>query len=207
MADWSKPTITSNYVTFVDEVKNRDIDAITLQVNPLTNPPVSAIKLLRSPAKFQEWNGTAFVDIVLSVAGGGTGASTPAGAASGLGLGSMAFQNSNAINVTGGDLYNIRSHRRIDHDGVIAVAATAGDGGGSAIYISGIPGAYTQYILGGASGLSYGLYVVAGFGGGDIAMAVVNRNQNRNGLVVDGAMVVTVPWRLGIPVGVDYWIS
>jgi len=62
-------------VTFVDEVKNRDIDSITLQVNALTNPPVSAVKLVRSPVKFQEWNGSAFVDLVLSVAGGGTGSS------------------------------------------------------------------------------------------------------------------------------------
>ena len=76
MANWTKPTITSDYVIFVDEVKARDVDAITLQKNPLVSPPVGAIKLLRAPIKFQEWDGAVFIDLVLSVAGGGTGSST-----------------------------------------------------------------------------------------------------------------------------------
>src|SRR6187431_2587008 len=101
MADWSKPTIISNYVLFVDEAKNRDIDAITLQKLPLIGAPTGAIKLVRTPVKFQEWDGAAFVDLVLSVAGGGTGSSTPAGAGAALGLGTMAYQNANAVAVTG----------------------------------------------------------------------------------------------------------
>lgn len=209
MADWSKPTITSNYVTFVDEVKNRDIDAITLQVNALTNPPVSAIKLLRSPAKFQEWNGSAFVDIVLSVAGGGTGSSTPGGAVSGLGLGTMSLQNANAVAITGGtasglNLSNTGSTGSFYHTGAgFNVQSTAT--GTVALAATGIAGAYALYVVGADSpGASYGTYIVAGTGT-DYALAVINRAQNRHGLLVNGNMVAQFPWRMIIPVGADYW--
>jgi hypothetical protein len=107
--DWSKPTITSNYITFVDEVKGRDVDAITLQSNQraaLVNPPTSAVRMFRMATypqvKFQEWDGTVFSDKVLAVEGGGTGATSFAGIGTGMGLGTMAYQNANNVNITGG---------------------------------------------------------------------------------------------------------
>ena len=208
MADWSKPTITSNYVTFVDEVKNRDIDAITLQLNALVNPPVGSIRLLRSPTKFQEWDGTQFVDKILSVAGGGTGSSTPAGGAANLGLGSMAFQNSNAVAITGGALQtvtltNVSSYVSFNHSGGQA-AFTAGTGT-VAIVAQGSANNYSLYIVGAdVANQSYGMYIVAG-SGADYALAVINRAQTRHALLVNGNMVVSIPWRLVVPVGVDYW--
>ena len=101
MADFNQPTLTTLYTTVLSELKARDVDSISLIETP-TNPPTGAIRYNRALNKFQEWNGTAWVDKVISIAGGGTGASDPAGIRSGLGLGSMALQNSNAVAITGG---------------------------------------------------------------------------------------------------------
>lgn len=104
MADWSNPLITSQYDVFVSEAKARDVDAATLFVAAPTNQPVGAIKLLRAPIKFQEWSGAAWVDKLLDVTGGGTGASSASGARTALGIGTLGVQNSNAIAVTGGTI-------------------------------------------------------------------------------------------------------
>jgi hypothetical protein len=206
MADWLKPTITSNYVTFVDEVKNRDIDAITLQKDALVNPPTGSIKLLRSPAKFQEWNGTAFVDVILSVAGGGTGSSTPGGAASALGLGSMAFQNSNAVSITGGNIANLSGAGRFDIAGLVAITAQS-VGGGYGIYVQGFTGQYPGVFIGSPTAPSYGVLIQAGITRSEVALAVTNYASNRQGIIVNGFMEVSLPWRLIIPVGADYWVT
>ena len=104
MANWSNPLITTQYDVFVNEAKERDVDAAQMFMNPATNIPVGAIQLQRSPTVLREWNGTIWQDKVLAVSGGGTGSSTQSGAVAGLGLGTMAMQNSNAIAVTGGSV-------------------------------------------------------------------------------------------------------
>jgi hypothetical protein len=102
MANWSNPLITTQYDVFVNEAKDRDVDSATMFLNAPTNQPVGAIKLQRTPTIFQEWSGSVWQDKILAVSGGGTGASTQSGAVAGLGLGTMAMQNSNAVNITGG---------------------------------------------------------------------------------------------------------
>jgi hypothetical protein len=104
MADWTKPTPTSNYLDFVTEVKNRDQDAAQLFSIDPTNPGVGFFRYNRSLNKFQEWNGSIWANKILSVAGGGTGGSDTASAIAGLGLGTMATQNSGSVNITGGSL-------------------------------------------------------------------------------------------------------
>lgn len=115
MANWSNPLITTNYDVFVNEAKDRDVDSAQMFLNPPTNQPVGSIRLQRTPTIFQEWSGSAWGDKVLSVAGGGTGASTPSGAVAGLGLGTMALQNSNNVNIAWGaaTLYYLGLHTTV----------------------------------------------------------------------------------------------
>jgi hypothetical protein len=104
MADWSKPTITDLYLDVLSYLATKDSDSATLFVTTPSNQPTGAIRYDRANNKFQEWSGTAWVDKILSVAGGGTGASTPAGVVSGLGLGTMALQNANGVAIVGGSI-------------------------------------------------------------------------------------------------------
>lgn len=108
MADFNQPTLSTLYADVMDILKARDVDAISLAESP-TNPPTGAMRWNRTDGKFQEWSGAAWVDRLISLAGGGTGASTAAGARTNLGLGSIATQNSNAINITGGTIAGLAS--------------------------------------------------------------------------------------------------
>jgi hypothetical protein len=107
MADWVKPDITDLYTDVLTFIKARDVDAITLVGGTATSLPIGAIKYDRIGRKFQEWNGTAWIDIVLAVSGGGTGGTTPGGG--GLGLGTMSVQNANTVNISGGVISGITS--------------------------------------------------------------------------------------------------
>lgn len=105
MADWSLPTNSSDYATGVLQVlEARDVDAATLFVAAPTNTPTSAIRYVRASNKFQEWDGAAWNDLVLSVAGGGTAGATQVAARTGLGLGTMAVQDSSAVIISGGTI-------------------------------------------------------------------------------------------------------
>lgn len=110
MADWSSsiPDLTTSYTLVLIDLQARDVDAYTLAESP-TNPPTGAIRYLRASDKFQEWSGAAWVDKVLSLAGGGTGAVSAAAARTSLGLGSMALQNNNAVAITGGTIAGLTS--------------------------------------------------------------------------------------------------
>ena len=55
----------------------------------------------------QEWDGSAWQNKVISIAGGGTGASTPSGILGNLNLGTMALQNATAVAITGGTITGI----------------------------------------------------------------------------------------------------
>jgi hypothetical protein len=104
MSDYNTPTLSTAYATFLSNLKDRDVDAITLCLSTPSNPPVGTIKWNRASSKFQEWDGAAFQDLILSLAGGGTAAISAAAARTSLGLGDMATQTSSAVNITGGTL-------------------------------------------------------------------------------------------------------
>jgi hypothetical protein len=109
MADWNKPTITSLYPAFVDEVDARLDDAATMFAAAPTNPPSGTIRYFRSTNKFQEWSGTAWVDLVISMEGGGTGGTDPGEIVDNLNLGTMSSQNANAVAITGGAVSGLTS--------------------------------------------------------------------------------------------------
>jgi len=109
MADWLKPTITSDYINFVAEVDGRLNDAAQMFVTDPVSPPVGSMRYHRATNLLQEWDGAAWQNKVISIAGGGTGASTPAGILGNLNLGTMAQQNSNAVVITGGVISGITS--------------------------------------------------------------------------------------------------
>jgi hypothetical protein len=208
MADWLKPTITSNYVTFVDEVKERDFDAISLQLNALVNPPIGSVKLVRSPVKFQQWAaGGTWTELVLSVEGGGTGSTSIAGIRTNLGLGSMAYQNANAIAVTGGTIANISSSGAyFNHQGGTMTILTP-TVAGHALTINAPGNGYQGLIIAGSAGpISHGMYIAAGANHNDFPLRILNYNSSVEIMRVTGGGSVWIPGTLAIPVGADKWV-
>jgi len=120
MADWNTPTLTTTYAAFLTALQERDVDAATMAESP-TNPPNNYIRWNTALSKFQRWNGSIWVDLVLSGAGGGTGGTTP--------LGTMAVQNANAVAITGGSLSGVSvtlaGHLLFDADGTRNVGSNA----------------------------------------------------------------------------------
>jgi hypothetical protein len=109
MANWNNPILTTQYDVFLAECKDRDVDSGTMFLNPPTNPPVGSVRFNRSTKIFEEWNGTAWIALVLGITGGGTGANSQGSIAASLGLGTMAYQNSNAVNISAGAIVGLTS--------------------------------------------------------------------------------------------------
>lgn len=122
MADWSANVgLTQAYATLLSLLAARDVDAITLS-ETLTNPPNGAIRWNSALSKFQRWSGAAWVDLVLSSAGGGTGGTTS--------LGTMAFQSAGNVAITGGTIVGISSlalsgNMIFDGDGTRSIGTAA----------------------------------------------------------------------------------
>lgn len=203
MANWANPTVTSNYITFVTEIKDRDVDAITLQLNAVTTPPVGAIKLLRSPVKFQEWSGSIFNDLILTLGGGGTGSATASGARTNLGLGTMAIQNATAVALTGGTIAGVSMSGAISFVGTFSATPTSSSQ--NAISITGKSQAQGLAVFSsGASGQNYGVFIQAGTTSADSALHV-RTNAAADILTARGDRAVLIPKALVIPVGADMW--
>jgi len=122
MANWNLPAITSGYLDFVTELNEKFIDAATLQVGSPTNLPDFTIRFNRTPAVFEELYQGVWYTKFLGISGGGTGSSTPAGARTNLGLGSMSTQNSNAVAITGGSITGVNYNANDITSGIVALA-------------------------------------------------------------------------------------
>jgi hypothetical protein len=90
MANWNNPTGSSTFSDFLSWMRALAIDAATFFVSSPTNQPTGAMKYDRATDKFQEWDGSAWVDQIISIAGGGTGGATPSDARTNLELGDLA---------------------------------------------------------------------------------------------------------------------
>lgn len=107
MADWNEPELDTPYVDFLDEMKDRDDDAVTMCNTAPTNPFDRMMRWVRSTAttgKFQEYLTGAWADRLLTLAGGGTGAANASDARTNLGLGTIATQDANNVTITGGSI-------------------------------------------------------------------------------------------------------
>lgn len=124
MANWNEPVNSSVYANVLDLLKSLVTDAATMFLNTPSNQPTGSIRFNRATALFEEWNGSAWVAKIISVAGGGTGSATAAGARTNLGLGTMATQNSNSVAITGGTVANLASSGTLTHSGSPAALTT-----------------------------------------------------------------------------------
>lgn len=112
MADWTNPTITSQYDVFVNEAKARDVDSATMFLTAPTNQPTGSVQMVRiapSSYQMQEWSGSTWTPKTLAVVGGGTGGSDAASARTALGIGTMGVQNSNTVAISGGTITGLTS--------------------------------------------------------------------------------------------------
>ena len=112
MADWSLPTINTAANTTLDGLELRDVDTATMFVSTPTNQPTGSIRWNRASKVFQEWDGAVWNTLDVST---------------GLGLGTMATQNSNAVSISGGTIgtsVNIDASRLTS--GIIALGRLSG---------------------------------------------------------------------------------
>jgi hypothetical protein len=140
MADWNTPTLSTAYATFLSNMKDRDVDALTLCLSTPSNPPTGAIKYNRSTNVFQEYDGAAFQDKLLAVAGGGTGSATASGARTNLGIGTLGTQNSNSVSITGGTITGVG----LDGSGINTGTVALARGGTGASLVIGASGTFLR---------------------------------------------------------------
>src|SRR4030067_2638076 len=102
MADWSSPVLTDLYTNVLSYLKGRDDDAIRLNDTrsaSASNLPDNAKRWNETLGTFQNWLSSVWSNIVIAIAGGGTGAITAAGARSNLGVPSVSAAQATAQGV------------------------------------------------------------------------------------------------------------
>jgi hypothetical protein len=89
MADFNKPANNDVYVDIMDDiVSNQRANAVMFNGVVANNIPVNTVQY--AGGVFGLWNGASFAPAAVSISGGGTGATTAAGARASLGISSNA---------------------------------------------------------------------------------------------------------------------
>lgn len=110
-ADYNKPVTTDNYADILTQLRD-NIAATQNMLDDLTgvmNIPTGALRYDQTAKKLQVFNGTTFVDSVLSAAGGGTGTTTPLGTLAFIdesSLGDLAFVDKSSIMTESSFMFN-----------------------------------------------------------------------------------------------------
>lgn len=125
MANWGNPLITTAYATFLADMKARDDDCAKMDFSAASGFPTGTIQYIVASNKFQRWNGSAWVDLVLSAAGGGTGGTSS--------LGTMAYQSAASVAITGGSATGLTSVYS-NKAGLAGVSPPAGEAGKGIVF-------------------------------------------------------------------------
>ena len=102
----TQPDNSDLYTDVLGLLRNRNMAVAEAFVSAPTNPAVSMVRYVRATSQWEEYDGAAWqrAPMVLSVAGGGTGAITAAAARTALGLGTIATQAASAVAISGGTI-------------------------------------------------------------------------------------------------------
>ena len=138
MANWNNPTGSSAYADFLLWMKALATDAATFFVSSPTNTPRGAMRYERSLKKFQEWDGAAWVDKIISIEGGGTNAITASAARTSLGLGGLATLSA----VTNSEITAV-DISKVTGKGALASLNTVGNAEITAVALAKVTGAGT----------------------------------------------------------------
>ena len=83
--NWNTPELTTRYESVLDLLKQRDEEALKMS-GAGSNRPQNMKRWNSITERFERWDGTSWISMVLSVSGGGTGATSASGARDNLGL-------------------------------------------------------------------------------------------------------------------------
>jgi hypothetical protein len=61
--DWNNPTLTSNYVNVLSDLKDRDVSVATMDFSSSTNVPTGVIRWNGTSQRFETWNGSTWDDL------------------------------------------------------------------------------------------------------------------------------------------------